>query len=87
MTALEKVSFVDSAARRNLACTFDTIRQQSGTLRELKRRGRVVFVTAMYNIATGDVEFLNDGGASNLLLELQSERRTEWKAAFSPSSG
>jgi carbonic anhydrase/SulP family sulfate permease len=41
--------------------------QQSQTLSRLVRDGRVVVVGAMYNIVTGDIEFLTDAGTSQLL--------------------
>lgn len=58
MTTSEKELFVDSVARRNVTRSVQMIIEQSGTLRHLVRRGKVMVVSAIYNIATGEIEFL-----------------------------
>lgn len=57
MTPAERESFVDAVARRNVARSVQTMLQQSETLSDLEHDGRVLFVAAMYNIATGDIQF------------------------------
>ena len=59
--------FVDAVARRNVARSVQTMLKQSQTLNRLVRDGRVVVVGAMYNIVTGDIEFLTDAGSSQVL--------------------
>jgi carbonic anhydrase len=56
----EKAAFVDAVARRNVSRTVDTILEQSQTLDRLVREGRAAIVGAMYDVATGDIEFLTD---------------------------
>jgi carbonic anhydrase/SulP family sulfate permease len=63
----DKELFVDAVARRNVARSVQTMLQQSQTLSRLVRDGRVVVVGAMYNIVTGDIEFLTDAGTSQVL--------------------
>lgn len=63
----DKELFVDAVARRNVARSVRTMLQQSQTLSRLVRDRRVVVVGAMYNIVTGDIEFLTDAGTSQVL--------------------
>ncbi len=58
LTPDEKQSYVDVVARRNVLASIQTIIQQSDTLSELVREGRIAIVGGMYNIATGEIEFL-----------------------------
>jgi carbonic anhydrase/SulP family sulfate permease len=67
LATADKELFVDAVARRNVARSVQTILQQSQTLSRLVRDGRVVVVGAMYNIVTGDIEFLTDAGTSQVL--------------------
>ena len=60
MSTAERDLFINSVARRNVVRSVQMMRQQSYTLNELERTGRVVFVPAIYNIANGDIEFLTD---------------------------
>ena len=57
-SADEKESYVDSVARRNVLTSIQTIVQQSETISNLIRDGRIAIVGGMYNIATGEIEFL-----------------------------
>ncbi|MFO0949831.1 MAG: carbonic anhydrase [Isosphaeraceae bacterium] len=54
----EKKRFVDAVARRNVAFVVRAIREQSGTLDRLARDGSIAVVGAMYDVATGDIDFL-----------------------------
>lgn len=66
----EKTAFVDSVARLNVANTVDTLRQESRTLDGLVRDGRVMIVGAMYDVATGEIEFLDEPTTRRPLAEL-----------------
>jgi carbonic anhydrase/SulP family sulfate permease len=60
--AAEKQSFVDAVARRNVLRVVERMRQESQTLDGLVREGRIVIVGAMYDVVTGDIEFLAENG-------------------------
>lgn len=51
-------SFVDAVARKNVELTLANIRRDSPVLAELAANGSIKMIGAMYNIATGTVEFL-----------------------------
>jgi len=50
-------SFVDAVARRNVELTMADIRKDSQVLAELEANGSIKITGAMYNLATGAVEF------------------------------
>lgn len=56
--AAEKQSFVDAVARRNVLRVVEQMHEQSRTLDGLVREGRVAIVGAMYDVVTGEIEFL-----------------------------
>ena len=58
LPAAEKERFVDTVARRNVVRVVDRMRSESQTLDGLVREGRIVIVGAMYDVATGQIEFL-----------------------------
>lgn len=58
MSVSEKQSFIDAVAYRNVARVVQSMRQQSETLDRLAQEGRVAIRGAMYDITTGDIEFL-----------------------------
>lgn len=60
--AAEKQSFVDAVARRNVLRVVEQMRGQSRTLDGLVREGRIAVVGAMYDVVTGDIEFLAEDG-------------------------
>ena len=60
--AAEKQSFVDAVARRNVLRVVERMRQESQTLDGLVREGRIAIVGAMYDVVTGDIEFLAEDG-------------------------
>jgi len=62
LPAAEKQSFVDTVARRNVLRVVERMRNQSQTLDGLVREGRIAIVGAMYDVVTGDIEFLAEGG-------------------------
>ena len=49
---------IDEVARRNVVRTVQRICEQSQTLNRLKEEGRMIVVGAMYDVATGTIEFL-----------------------------
>ena len=56
----EKQSFVDAVTRRNVSRVVEQIRKQSQTLDGLVREGQVTIIGAMYDIVTGEIEFLTE---------------------------
>ncbi len=54
----ERQAFIQTVADRNVLRTLGHIRQASDTLRQLEADGKIAIVGAMYDIATGEVEFL-----------------------------
>lgn len=60
MTLDERNAFVETVACSNVERSVQNMRQQSRTLFELERDGRIVFVAAMYDIVTGEIKFLAD---------------------------
>ena len=64
LPAAEKQAFADGVARRNVARAVEEMRRQSETLDRLAGAGRIAIVGAMYDVTTGAIEFLADGGSS-----------------------
>ena len=58
MSDADKKSYADVVARRNVLMSIQTIIQQSDTLSNLVREGRIAIVGGMYDISTGEIEFL-----------------------------
>lgn len=58
----EKESLVNAVARRNVLHVVERMRTQSRTLDGLVREGRIAIVGAMYDVVTGEIEFLADDG-------------------------
>jgi carbonic anhydrase len=54
----ETASIVDAIAKQNVLRVVQQIRRQSQTLDNLARERRIAIVGAMYDVATGDIEFL-----------------------------
>ena len=63
----EKESFVDAVARRNVLRVVEGMRKQSQTLEGLVRERRVAIVGVMYDVVTGEIEFLAEDGLNHLL--------------------
>ncbi|MBU2948457.1 carbonic anhydrase family protein [Zobellia uliginosa] len=53
----KNLDFVDKVSAKNVEMTIDNIRTQSPVLAEMENNGEVMIVGAMYDIATGAVEF------------------------------
>ena len=62
LSAADKQSFVDGLARRNVLQVVQRLREQSMTLDRLVRAERIAIVGAMYDVVTGEIEFLHDAG-------------------------
>jgi carbonic anhydrase len=58
LPAREKEMFVNAVARRHVARVVEQLLERSQTLGDLVRDGRLAIVGAMYDVATGDIEFL-----------------------------
>ena len=50
--------YVDAVARTNVALTLYNIRARSSVLAELEKKGSIQIVGAMYDVTTGNTEFL-----------------------------
>lgn len=59
-------ALVDDVARRNVRRAVETMLRESRALTALVRDGRILVVGAMYDVATGGVEFLTDTGGPGL---------------------
>jgi carbonic anhydrase/SulP family sulfate permease len=77
MSASQKQSFIDAVAYRNVARVVQSMRQRSKTLDRLAQDGRVAVRGAMYDITTGDIDFLPDSVA------LDEEDRSLWASSDS----
>jgi carbonic anhydrase/SulP family sulfate permease len=53
-------ALIDEVARRHVARVVRTLPVQSRTVGELVREGKIAIVGAMYDVTTGDIEFLED---------------------------
>jgi hypothetical protein len=51
-------AFADAVARANVIHTLGRISEQSETIARLVREGRIAVVGAMYDVATGSIQFL-----------------------------
>ena len=60
LEAVQKLAFVDGVARRNVVRVVGRMREESRTLDELVRSDRIAIVGAMYDVTTGEIEFLPD---------------------------
>jgi len=56
--ASEKESLVNAVARRNVERVVEAVFQQSRTLNDLVQDGRIKIIGAMYDVVTGNIEFL-----------------------------
>ena len=54
----EKEAFVDTVARLNVSRVVNGLRAQSRTLEGLVREEQIAIVGAMYDVVTGEIEFL-----------------------------
>jgi carbonic anhydrase len=57
----ENAAYVDAVARTNVRLGIDSIRRRSPILADLEQKKAVLLVGAMYDLATGMVEFVPEG--------------------------
>ena len=50
-------AYVDAVAKTNVELTLDNIRRRSPVLADLEKKGSIKITGAMYDLATGAVEF------------------------------
>ncbi len=55
----KNADFVDAVARNNVMQSIATIREKSAILAELESEGEILIQAAYYQVASGEVEFLN----------------------------
>jgi carbonic anhydrase len=55
----KNADFVDAVARNNVLQSIATIREKSAILAELENEGEILIQAAYYQVASGEVEFLN----------------------------
>jgi len=55
----KNASYVDAVARTNVMLTLGEIRRRSPILEELERKGSIRIAGALYDLATGVVEFVS----------------------------
>ena len=55
----QQEDYVNQVARRNVQRTVQRTVEESETLAKLASEGRIAVVGAMYDVTTGDIEFLN----------------------------
>ena len=65
--AAEKESLINAVACRNVLRVVERMRDQSRTLDGLVRERRIAIVGAMYDVVTGEIEFLADDGINHML--------------------
>lgn len=63
MSAAEKETFVNTVARGNVAHVSERVFGLSQILNRLREEGRVAVIGAIYDVATGDIEFLPHANA------------------------
>ena len=66
-SAEEQESLVTAVARRNVSRMVRRIREQSRILDGLVRERRIAIVGALYDVVTGEIEFLAENGLDHLL--------------------
>jgi carbonic anhydrase len=54
----KNAAYVDAVARTNVVVTLDNIRRRSPLLADLEKKGSIRIAGGMYDLATGNVEFL-----------------------------
>ena len=64
----EKAAYANEVARRNVLRTMHMIRQRSATLDKLVRDGRIAIAGAIYDVGTGQVNFLQTADAGTALV-------------------
>jgi carbonic anhydrase/SulP family sulfate permease len=65
----EQAALVDAVARKNVLRVVKEIRERSRTLDDLVRERRIGIVGAMYDVVTGNIEFLTEDGLGEAALQ------------------
>ena len=60
----DKIATVDAVAKRNVSNVVDKILNESQTLRRLVYEGKIAVMGAMYDVSTGDIEYLTAQGVN-----------------------
>ncbi len=63
-TPEDKIATVDAVAKRNVTNVVDKILNDSQTLRRLVYEGKIAVMGAMYDVSTGDIEYLTAQGVN-----------------------
>ncbi len=58
LSQAEQEKFVDDVAKKNVRRVVEGIRGESQTLRDLEKSGRILIVGALYDVVSGEIEFL-----------------------------
>lgn len=67
----ERIAYIDDVARANVLRTLQQIEDQSETLHKLIEADKLILVGALYNVATGEIEYLR-GDMPSPLQEAQA---------------
>ncbi|AWX44332.1 Carbonate dehydratase [Flagellimonas maritima] len=54
----KNIDFVNNVAEKNVKLTIDNIRRQSPVLNEMEENGEIIIVGGMYDISTGEVNYM-----------------------------
>ncbi len=65
----EKAAYSNEVARRNVLRTMHMIRSRSATLDQLVLEGRIAIAGALYDVATGQVNFLQTADAGTTVIQ------------------
>ncbi len=72
-TKEQQAEIVDDVARRNVERTVRSLREDSATLERLVQEGRIAIVGAVYDVATGKMEFLQETATNALPTEVLAD--------------
>jgi carbonic anhydrase/SulP family sulfate permease len=67
-TDAEQTSTIDQVARRNVQRTARRLKEESDTLTRLVEEGRIAIVGALYDVASGEMEFLEEAATDKRLI-------------------
>ncbi len=68
----EQEAYVNDIARRNVLRMVRLVQEQSKTLAQLVKEGKIMIVGAMYDVTSGNITFLEEGHEPKPLLEVQA---------------
>ena len=81
----EKSTVVDAVARRNVLRVVNTILKDSQAIRRLVYEGKIAVVGGLYDVATGEIDFLISQGV-NVAGVVESNDRPDAGQATSPKT-